>query len=112
MVNFSTFLACPKVCLGIVDVRDVANAHFLAIFTDKNTDGERILITHTQPIWFSDIVKWISEEFKSQGFYPTSFNSPNWLTRLYAKSGIDSMSSAIIHRLGPQLQFSNKKVKF
>lgn len=111
MVNFRTFLACPKVCLGLVDVRDVAKAHVLAL-EKKESNGHRILITHKQPVWFSDIIEWITKEFKSQGFIPTPLNAPNWLIKLYAKTGIDKMSSALLYRLGPQLRFSNQKVVF
>jgi nucleoside-diphosphate-sugar epimerase len=66
MMNFATFLAAPKACLGVVDVRDVARAHLLAL-TNSNTDGERILITHEKPVWFKDMRNWLMEEFKGHG---------------------------------------------
>lgn len=66
MMNFTTFLAAPKACLGVVDVRDVARAHILAM-TNEKTDGQRILITHERPTWFKDMRNWLLEEFKSHG---------------------------------------------
>lgn len=35
---------------------------------------------------------------------------PNWMVRIY--SNFDEQSKAVIHRLGPELHFSNKKVNF
>lgn len=132
MMNFSTFLAAPKACLGVVDVRDVARAHILAM-TNEKTDGQRILITHERPTWFKDIRDWLIAEFKSHGEFTTFFDNihvfnewinkfgvlgyvispltvPNWMVRLYSKTNLDKQSSAVVHRLGPELHFSNKKV--
>lgn len=108
-MNFSTFLAAPKACLGVVDVRDVARAHILAM-TNEKTDGERILITHERPTWFKDMRDWLMEEFKSHGYLMSPLTVPNWMVKLYAKTNLDKQITAIIHRLGPELHFSNKKV--
>lgn len=109
MMNFSTFLASPKACLGVVDVRDVARAHILAL-TNEKTDGERILITHERPTWFGDIRDWLHEEFKNHGYLMSPLTVPNWVIKLYAKTNLDKQSTAVVHRLGPELRFSNKKV--
>ncbi|KAI6215653.1 NAD dependent epimerase/dehydratase family protein [Aphelenchoides besseyi] len=110
MMNFTTFLAAPKVCLGFVDVRDVAKAHVLAMINPK-TDGERILITHEQPVWFADVRNWLMKEFKNHGYLISPITAPNWMVKLYAKTNLDKQSAAIIHRIGPELKFSNKKSK-
>lgn len=108
-MNFFTFLAAPKVCLGVVDVRDVARAHMLAM-NASNTDGQRVLITHEKPVWFKDIRDWLAEEFKGHGYVISPFTVPSWMVKLYAKTNLDKQSTAIVHRLGPELKFSNKKV--
>ncbi|KAI6190452.1 NAD dependent epimerase/dehydratase family protein [Aphelenchoides bicaudatus] len=110
MMNFSTFLAAPRACLGVVDVRDVARAHLLAM-TNPKTDGERILITHERPTWFKDMRNWLAEEFKGHGYVLSPLTVPNWVVRLYAKTNLDKQSTAIVHRLGPELRFSNQKSK-
>uniref|UniRef100_A0A915CL31 3-beta hydroxysteroid dehydrogenase/isomerase domain-containing protein n=1 Tax=Ditylenchus dipsaci TaxID=166011 RepID=A0A915CL31_9BILA len=108
MMDIRTFLAVPKVCLGFVDVRDVARAHLLAMVSSKS-DGQRILVTHDRPVWFNDVNNWLSKEFTSQGFVISPIVTPNWLLKLYAKTNIDPKSSAVVHRLGGELRFSNKK---
>jgi nucleoside-diphosphate-sugar epimerase len=108
MMDFRTFLAAPKACLGVVDVRDVARAHILAM-TNEKTNGERILITHTLPVWFKDMKNWLHEEFKNDGYIFSPITAPNWLLKIYAKTNIDPQSSAVVHRIGPELRFSNQK---
>lgn len=66
MMDYRTFPAAPKVSLGMVDVRDVAQAHIRAMEC-SNCNGERIIITTTPSVWFSQLTHWLSEEFKSQG---------------------------------------------
>ncbi|CAD5224378.1 unnamed protein product [Bursaphelenchus okinawaensis] len=108
MMDFRTFLAAPRACLGVVDVRDVARAHILALKEPK-TNGRRILVTHTRPTWFFEMRNWLMEEFKDQGYVFSPLTVPNWIVRAYAKTKLDKQSTAIVHRLGPELHFSNDK---
>ncbi|KAE9546287.1 hypothetical protein FO519_010501, partial [Halicephalobus sp. NKZ332] len=108
MMDFRTFLAAPKVCLGVVDVRDVAKAHILSLKSEKS-DGQRILITNEKPTWFSDFRDWLMEEFKDYGYLISPLKVPDWLLKIYAKTNIDPHSKAVVHRVGPELRFSNKK---
>ncbi|CAD5232237.1 unnamed protein product [Bursaphelenchus xylophilus] len=108
MMDFRTFLAAPRACLGVVDVRDVARAHIIALKEPK-TNGQRILITHSRPTWFFEIRDWLMEEFKDQGYTFSPLTVPNWMVRAYAKTKLDKQSTAIVHRLGPELRFSNEK---
>ncbi|CAJ0595874.1 unnamed protein product [Cylicocyclus nassatus] len=107
MMDFRTYLACPKVSLGVVDVRDVAKAHVEAL-TRKESDGERILIT-ARSIWFKDMITWLRKEFSKMGYLITPAVVQNWAVKLYAYLGIDPHVAAVIHRLGPELQFDNTK---
>jgi nucleoside-diphosphate-sugar epimerase len=52
--------------MGMVDVRDVALAHILAMENDES-DGERILITQQPSVSFRRMCQILTEEFKSQG---------------------------------------------
>lgn len=70
LMDIRTCPAMPKVCLGMVDVRDVAYAHIVAMTTPE-TDGERILVTAMPSVWFADIAQWLNKEFKNQGILKT-----------------------------------------
>ncbi|VDD88733.1 unnamed protein product [Enterobius vermicularis] len=88
MMSYKTYLAAPKVSLGMVDVRDVATAHIRAMTTPE-TNGERILITSTPSVCITPVV------------------APNWMFRLYIKTKLDPQAEAIKHRLGPEIIFDN-----
>lgn len=109
MMDFRTYLASPKVSLGVVDVRDVARAHVEALRTSAS-DGERILIS-AQSIWFKDMMNWLRKEFKNFGYKITPVEAPNWVLKLYAALKIDDQVQAVIHRIGPELRFDNSKSK-
>lgn len=51
----------PEVIVNAVDVRDVAEAHCLAL-SKPNVDNERITIT-AEPVSYTDICKWLHNEF-------------------------------------------------
>ncbi|KAL3990573.1 NAD dependent epimerase/dehydratase family protein [Acanthocheilonema viteae] len=108
MMDYRTFPAAPKVSLGMVDVRDVARAHIRAMEC-ANCNGERILITATPSVWFSQLAHWLYEEFKNQGFSITRITTPDWLAKLYAKVTCDPHFEAVKYRFGPKLRFDNTK---
>jgi dihydroflavonol-4-reductase len=58
--------AIPRLQLALVDVRDVARAHVLAM-TNEKTNGQRLLITAQPSFWFEDIAKVLADEFNQQG---------------------------------------------
>lgn len=58
--------AVPKVQFGLVDVRDVAQAHIRAM-RESRADGLRILMTYQPSFWFMDIANVLSDEFSPQG---------------------------------------------
>lgn len=58
--------AVPALQLALVDVEDVARAHVMAM-TNKESDGERILLTAQPSFWFLDVAKVLGREFREQG---------------------------------------------
>uniref|UniRef100_A0A7E4VXF1 Epimerase domain-containing protein n=1 Tax=Panagrellus redivivus TaxID=6233 RepID=A0A7E4VXF1_PANRE len=98
----------PALNLGIVDVRDVAKAHILAM-TNPRTDGERILVTATPSLWFKDIAKILAAEFRSQGYWLPSLQVPYPILVLY--SFFDSEAKSILMRVGRKVRFDNSKAK-
>ncbi|TKR82592.1 hypothetical protein L596_016289 [Steinernema carpocapsae] len=108
MMDVRTFLAAPKICLGLVDVRDVARAHVKALELPE-TNGQRVLVTHTDPVWFGDMAKWLHKEYTKKGFKISKIVTPTWLLKVYAKLDIDEQAKSVLHRVGPELRFSNQK---
>ncbi|KAF8381552.1 hypothetical protein PRIPAC_70694 [Pristionchus pacificus] len=108
MMKRKTNLAQPKVSLGLVDVRDVAEAHVRALERPE-TDGERILVTACPSAWYADIARWLKHEFKRYGYGITTWEVPTWILKIYAASGIDPQSKAVVRRRGPELRFDNAK---
>lgn len=64
----------PKVSLAIVDVRDVALAHVLAIDPEKIniTNGKRYLLVEGA-YWMEDMIGVLKEEFSKYGYKFASF---------------------------------------
>ncbi|KJH40415.1 hypothetical protein DICVIV_13631 [Dictyocaulus viviparus] len=99
----------------MVDVRDVAKAHLGKVIVvhsealkNSESDGERILI-NARSIWFEEMTQWLRKEFAPLGYKISPIVAPNWLVRFYALLKVDKQVVAIIHRLGPEIQFDNFK---
>lgn len=56
----------PAVKFGLVDVRDVAEAHIKAM-RNPETDGHRLLVTYQPSYSFLDIANVLRNEFGPQG---------------------------------------------
>ncbi|GMR32781.1 hypothetical protein PMAYCL1PPCAC_02976 [Pristionchus mayeri] len=108
MMKRTTNLAQPKISLGLVDVRDVADAHVRALERPE-TDGHRILVTATPSAWYADIARWLKDEFGRYGYGISTWEVPTWVLKIYASSGIDPQSRAVLGRSGGELRFDNSK---
>ncbi|KAI1730598.1 3-beta hydroxysteroid dehydrogenase/isomerase family domain-containing protein [Ditylenchus destructor] len=100
--------ATPPLNLALVDVRDVANAHILAM-RNAESDGQRILITSQPSFWFLDISKILAREFRSQGYWLPRFQVPYAVVWLY--SFFDSETKQVLDRLNRRIRFDNNKAK-
>lgn len=73
--------AYPSMKLGLVDIRDVARAHILAM-KDTRSNGERILIT-AETLSFKQIANTFRKEFAKKGeFESNNLNYVIWLAFL------------------------------
>ena len=71
--------ACPKIHMGIVDVRDVAKAHIFAMKEEK-TDGERIIASENE-MFFVEVGRILNKA----GFQKSPTREmPNFLVRVMA----------------------------
>ncbi|VDO39699.1 unnamed protein product [Onchocerca flexuosa] len=75
--------AYPQMKFGLVDVRDVARAHILAMKETKS-DGQRILI-NAETLSFRQIAKILREEFAKQGYSVPRFKIPYLVLWLCAR---------------------------
>ncbi|EFO82284.1 hypothetical protein CRE_00212 [Caenorhabditis remanei] len=101
--------AAPPLNMPIVDVRDVALAHFEAMRRPES-DNERILVTNVPSIWFIDIARILREEFKGKGrYWIPRFTAPYFFVRLYAL--FDPETKASLPRLCQEVKFDNSKVQ-
>uniref|UniRef100_A0A915Q3U0 NAD-dependent epimerase/dehydratase domain-containing protein n=1 Tax=Setaria digitata TaxID=48799 RepID=A0A915Q3U0_9BILA len=75
--------AYPSMKLGVVDVRDVARAHILAMKEPKS-NGERILI-NAEILSFRQIAKILRKEFSGYGYSVPIFKAPYAVMWIYAK---------------------------
>ncbi|KAL3107837.1 hypothetical protein niasHT_017069 [Heterodera trifolii] len=98
--------AVPALQLALVDVRDVAKAHIVAM-TKAETDGQRILLTAQPSFWFREIAKVLAKEFRSQGYWLPRFQAPYVGVWLY--SFFDAESRQVLDRLNREVHFDNSK---
>ncbi|CAJ0921220.1 unnamed protein product, partial [Mesorhabditis belari] len=98
----------PGVSLALVDVRDVAKAHIEAMRRPE-TDGERILCTSQPSFWFRDFARILGKEFRRQGYWVPLIQVPYAV--VYIFSFFDAQAASVLHRIGPEVKFSNKKAK-
>ncbi|MEM9071729.1 MAG: aldehyde reductase [Myxococcota bacterium] len=99
--------AVPDVGFAIVDVRDVAAAHVLAMEHDRAA-GERFLVGH-EFLTFLDVVKILREEFPNYHGKLSTRRMPSWLLRVFAM--FSSELKQTVPELGKKRLTSNEKAE-
>lgn len=97
--------ALPEMSVGVVDVRDVAKAHLLALENPKS-DGNRYLLVE-RTLWFSEIAQILDKEFRQYGYKIPSRvvgKWPIWFVSLFNKQ----VRSAL-DRVGIYYKYDNSK---
>ncbi|KAK6113343.1 NAD dependent epimerase/dehydratase family protein [Brugia pahangi] len=101
--------AVPAVQFGLVDVRDIAQAHIRAM-RESRSDGLRILLSYQPSFWFLDIANVLRDEFSSQGYSIPRITVPYpiaWLYSLFSKE----TKQQILSRFGNEVHFDNSLAK-
>jgi dihydroflavonol-4-reductase len=99
--------AVPRIGFGVVDVRDVADAHVRAM-TAPGAAGERFL-TVEKFLWFSEVAAILRENFPSHtGKIPKGV-MPDWLLGLAAV--FNPPLKQVLPELGRERQVSNEKAR-
>jgi nucleoside-diphosphate-sugar epimerase len=78
-----TMPGVPRMCFGMVDVRDVADLHLKAM-TDPAAKGERFLAVAGDFMWMVEIAKVLTARLGEAAKRVPTRQLPNWLVRLAA----------------------------
>ncbi|XP_038050634.1 phenylacetaldehyde reductase-like [Patiria miniata] len=97
----------PKMNFSVVDVRDVAACHIIAM-THPEASGQRFIVTAGN-MWMTDMSKALNEEFRDQGYHPSQMRVPHFLFSIFAK--FDAGASRIAPYWGKKVVFDNSKMK-
>jgi dihydroflavonol-4-reductase len=73
----------PRVAMAIVDVRDLAAGHRLAL-ESSSAAGNRYILAGEE-LWMPDVARVLATEFNARGFRVPTATMPNWVVRLAAR---------------------------
>ena len=99
---------CPKLCLGVVDVRDVADLHLRAM-TDAAANGQRFLAVAGDFIMARDLAHVLKARMGGAGKRVPTREIPDWLLRLSAL--FDPEVKLVLPDLGKRKNASNGKAR-
>src|SRR5262249_16227801 len=96
----------PKLCFGIVDVRDVADLHVMAM-TQPAAKGERFLAVAGDLLWLVEIAEILKRRMGAAAKRVPSRELPNWAVRVAAL--FDSSVRLLLSELGKRKNASHAK---
>jgi dihydroflavonol-4-reductase len=99
---------CPKINTCIVDVRDVADLHLLAM-TDPKAAGERFLATSGDSLWMVEIARLLKDRLGPIAARVSTRELPSILVRAIALT--NPAMKGIVPLLGVRLDASGDKAK-
>jgi nucleoside-diphosphate-sugar epimerase len=98
----------PRMCFGVVDVRDVADLHLRAM-THPAAKGERFLAVAGDFLWIVEIAKTLRARMGEAARRVPTRQLPNWLVRLAALR--DPAVKQIVPELGKWKNATNEKAR-
>lgn len=98
----------PRLWLGVVDVRDVADLHLRAM-TDPAAAGERFLAVAGEAMSFHQMAMVLRERLGPAAARVPKRELPDWLIRLFAL--FNPLAREAVPRLGIQARASNAKAR-
>ena len=99
---------CPRLCFGLVDVRDVADLHLRAM-TNPAAKGERFLALAGDFMWMANIAKVLKNRLGQPAKRVPTGELPNLLVRIAAFR--DPAARLILPELGKYKNATNEKAK-
>lgn len=103
-----TMKACPKIDMGIVDVRDVADLHLRAM-THPKAAGQRFLALAGGVMSFHEIAMTLRHNLGEDASHVTTREIPDWLVRLSAPFNVKARQ--VVPMLGQVRNASNEKAR-
>lgn len=88
---------CPKIGFPLVDVRDVASLHILAM-RHPDAAGQRFIATNEGFTWLVEIAHALRARMGAEARKVPTRELPNWLVRLFGK--FDPLVAQIVPELG------------
>jgi nucleoside-diphosphate-sugar epimerase len=98
----------PRMCIGVVDVRDVADLHLKAMMNPL-AKGERFIAVAGDFMWLVEIAKAIKERLGDAAKRVPTRQLPNWLVRLAVLK--DPAVKQIIPELGKWKNATSEKAQ-
>lgn len=94
---------CPRVMFAVVDVRDVAKAHRLALQTAEPSGGRYLAVSET--VWFRELAAAIKTRLGPRARKVSTRELPDFLVKLVAL--VDPSARSIVPDLGRVLRVDN-----
>jgi nucleoside-diphosphate-sugar epimerase len=98
----------PKLCFGVVDVRDVVDLHIRAM-TLAAAKGERFLAVAGDFLWMRDIARVLKSRMGSDARRVPTRELPNWIVRLASLR--DPAIKLILPELGKHKNANSEKAR-
>jgi dihydroflavonol-4-reductase len=108
MLNCRMKAGCPKINSTFVDMRDVAELHWLAM-THPAAKGERFIAAAGESVWFADIAEILRKHFGARAKNISARELPNWMVHLAAIGNLTV--KMLLPMLGRMMNVSNEKAK-
>lgn len=98
---------CPKLSFTVVDVRDVAMMHRLALETSEPSGGRYMAVSGSA--WFLDMMRPIKARLGKQAKKVPSFELPNFMIHLVAL--FDPTARSVLSDLGREARMDNRRTR-
>ena len=104
----TSLLGFPRLYFGIVDVRDVADLHILAMLKPE-AKGQRFLASAGSAMKLKDMAMVLKTNLEQEGLHIKTKGIPDWMVRI---SALFSASAAnLVTSLGVEKHASNQKAR-
>lgn len=98
----------PRLCFGVVDVRDVVDLHLRAM-THPAARGERFLAVAGDFLWMAEMARMLKSRLGADARRVPTRQLPNWMVRLASLR--DPAIKVILPELGKTKNASNEKAR-
>lgn len=99
---------CPRMKFGVVDVRDTADLHLLAM-TKPEAKGERFLAIGGDFLWLVELAQQLKSRMGAAGARVPTKELPDWMVRLVAMG--DKEVAQIVPELGINKSATSEKAQ-